>query len=54
MVDAQKAVPQHSHRIFLVRFKPGSAFDFSEFPAEGPKLASILDPDAPDKYTLTD
>jgi hypothetical protein len=31
--------------------KPGRAFEFPEFPAAGPKLASIVDPDAPDKYT---
>jgi DNA (cytosine-5)-methyltransferase 1 len=54
VIDAQKVVPQHRQRIFLVGFKPGRAFEFPEFPAEGPKLASILDPDAPDKYTLTD
>ncbi|MGA2173874.1 MAG: hypothetical protein ABSH38_02715 [Verrucomicrobiota bacterium] len=47
-------VPHHRQRIFLVGFKPGRAFAFPEFPAEGPKLASILDPDVPDKYTLTD
>lgn len=54
VIDAQKVVPQHRQRIFLVGFKPGRAFEFPEFPAEGPKLASILDPDVPDKYTLTD
>jgi DNA (cytosine-5)-methyltransferase 1 len=54
VIDAQKVVPQHRQRIFLVGFKPGRAFEFPEFPAEGPKLTSILDPDAPDKYTLTD
>jgi DNA (cytosine-5)-methyltransferase 1 len=54
IINAQSVVPQHRQRIFLVGFKPGRAFEFPEFPAEGPKLASILDPDAPDKYTLTD
>lgn len=54
VIDAQSVVPQHRQRIFLVGFKPGRHFEFPEFPAEGPKLASILDPDAPDKYTLTD
>jgi DNA (cytosine-5)-methyltransferase 1 len=47
-------VPQSRQRIFLVGFKPGRAFAFPEFPAAGPKLASILDPAAPDKYTLSD
>ncbi len=54
IINAQSVVPQHRQRIFLVGFKPGRAFEFPEFPAEGPKLASILDPDAPAKYTLTD
>lgn len=54
IINAQSVVPQHRQRIFLVGFKPGRAFEFPEFPAEGPKLSSILDPDVPDKYTLTD
>lgn len=54
IINAQSVVPQHRQRIFLVGFKPGRAFEFPEFPAPGPKLASILDPVAPDKYTLTD
>jgi DNA (cytosine-5)-methyltransferase 1 len=54
IINAQSVVPQHRQRIFLVGFKPGRAFEFPEFPAEGPKLASILDPNPPEKYTLTD
>ena len=54
VINAQSVVPQHRQRIFLVGFKPGRAFEFPEFPAEGPKLESILDPDVPEKYTLTD
>jgi DNA (cytosine-5)-methyltransferase 1 len=54
IINAQSVVPQHRQRIFLVGFKPGRAFEFPEFPVEGPKLASILDHDVPDKYTLTD
>jgi len=54
VIDAKKVVPQHRERIFLVGFKPGRKFDFPEFPAEGPKLASILEPKVPEKYTLTD
>lgn len=54
IINAQSVVPQHRQRIFLVGFKPGRAFEFPEFPAEGPKLASILAPDVPEKYTLTD
>ena len=54
VINADSVVPQSRQRIFLVGFKPGRAFAFPEFPAEGPKLASILGPDVPDKYTLTD
>lgn len=53
VIDAKKVVPQHRERIFLVGFKPGRNFEFPEFPAEGPKLASILEPKVPEKYTLT-
>lgn len=49
VIDAQSVVPQHRQRIFLVGFKPGRAFEFPEFPADGPKLASILDPAAPEE-----
>jgi hypothetical protein len=35
-------------------FRIAFELEFPEFPAEGPKLASILDPDVPVKYTLTD
>lgn len=54
IIDAQKVVPQHRQRIFLVGFKPGRSFEFPEFPSEGPKLASILESEVPAKYTLTD
>lgn len=53
IIDAQSVVPQHRERIFLVGFKPGRAFEFPEFPAEGPKLETILDSEVPEKYTLT-
>lgn len=54
VIDAQSVVPQHRERIFLVGFKPGREFEFPTFPAKGPKLESILDPEPPEKYTLTD
>lgn len=54
VIDAQTVVPQHRERIFLVGFKEGRTFNFPEFPAEGPKLKSILDNRVPDKYTLSD
>jgi DNA (cytosine-5)-methyltransferase 1 len=54
IIDAQSVVPQHRERIFLVGFKDWRHFDFPEFPAEGPKLSSILESNPPEKYTLTD
>jgi DNA (cytosine-5)-methyltransferase 1 len=54
IIDAQSVVPQHRERIFLVGFKEKRAFEFPQFPVEGPKLNSILDKDVPEKYTLTD
>ena len=54
VIDARSVVPQHRERIFLVGFKPNRYFEFPEFPAEGPRLSSILDSSVPDKYTLSD
>ena len=54
VIDACKVVPQHRERIFLVGFRDWRPFEFPEFPAAGPKLSSILDPNPPEKYTLTD
>jgi len=54
IIDARSVVPQHRERIFLVGFKDRRVFEFPDFPAEGPKLASILEKEVPDKYTLTD
>ena len=54
IIDAQSVVPQHRERIFLVGFKERRAFEFPQFPVEGPKLNSILDKDVPEKYTLSD
>ena len=53
VIDAIGVVPQHRERIFLVGFKRPRYFEFPAFPAEGPKLESILETNAPDKYTLT-
>lgn len=54
VIDAQGVVPQHRERIFLVGFREPRYFEFPAFPAEGPKLAAILEDDVPEKYTLTD
>lgn len=53
IIDAIGLVPQHRERIFLVGFKVPRHFEFPKFPAKGPRLASILDNEVPDKYTLT-
>jgi DNA (cytosine-5)-methyltransferase 1 len=54
IIDAQSVVPQHRERIFLVGFRQPRYFEFPAYPAEGPKLESILETDVPEKYTLTD
>lgn len=54
LVDSQSVVPQRRERIFLVGFRSKRIFEFPEFPAEGPKLSSILDSEVDRKYTLTD
>jgi DNA (cytosine-5)-methyltransferase 1 len=54
VIDARSVVPQHRERIFLVGFKERRGFEFPEFPAEGPKLETILEDNVPEKYTLTD
>ncbi len=53
ILDAKAFVPQHRERIFIVGFREKRYFEFPQFPAEGPKLESILDPNPDPKYTLT-
>ena len=54
VIDAQKVVPQHRERIFLVGFKPNRWFEFPDFPTSGPRLGSILELRPEEKYTLSD
>lgn len=60
VIDAADYVPQHRERIYLVcfdkrEFGENPAFEFPVPPeAPRPKLADILEPVVPDKYTLTD
>ena len=54
VLDAQRFVPQHRERIFIVGFRDWRYFEFPELGTDGPKLASILDASVPSKYTLTD
>jgi DNA (cytosine-5)-methyltransferase 1 len=53
IIDAKSVVPQHRERIFIVGFREWRYFDFPQFPAIGPKLGSILEPNPDPKYTLT-
>lgn len=52
IIDARSVVPQHRERIFIVGFREPRDFEFPVFPKQGPVLASILDPQVPDKYTM--
>jgi len=59
IINASAWVPQHRERIFIVGFdrrvfgdEPG--FRFPDPPQHGPRFRDILDPETPEKYTLTD
>ena len=54
VIDARTVVPQHRERVFLVGFREPRYFEFPLFPSVEPKLASILEPEVPAKYTLSD
>ena len=54
IIDAKPWLPQHRERIFLVGFRDPTPFEFPRPPATGPRLATILEEAAPDKYTLSD
>lgn len=57
VIDARLLVPQHRERIYIVGFRDEADAERFEFPAltdRAPRLAGILEPDPPEKYTLTD
>lgn len=59
VIDACSWVPQHRERVFIVAFDTTEfgedvQFSFPEPPANEPKLRDILDPNPPERYTLTD
>ncbi len=61
IIDAASWVPQHRERIFIVGFdarvfgENGPDFKYPDSPGgAAPKFRDILDPDTPEKYTLTD
>lgn len=56
VIDSSPWVPQKRERIFIVGFRQKTDFDFDRLaiPAgPGPVLGTVLDRDAPPKYTLT-
>ena len=53
IIDAQSVVPQHRERIFIVGFRERRHFEFPQFPSDGPKLGTILEPNPNPKYTLS-
>src|SRR6266540_4251057 len=54
IIDAKAVVPQHRERIYFVGFREWRDFEFPSFPADEPKLESILESNPAEKYTLTD
>lgn len=54
IIDARKMVPQHRERIYIVGFREPTLFEFPKLPDLAPKVRNILEPDVPEKYTLTD
>lgn len=57
VIDARWWVPQHRERVFIVGFRDeadAARFRWPQPPDVTPKLASILDAEVPEKYTLSD
>jgi len=54
IIDAQLVVPQHRERIYIVGFREAVPFEFPKLPEMRPVLRSILDPNPPEKYVLSE
>lgn len=54
IIDAQKMVPQHRERIYIVGFREPTFFEFPELPNLEPKVKDIFEKKIDPKYTLTD
>ena len=54
VIDAQKVVPQHRERVFLVGFDKPVSFKFPELVDTKPKISDILEPVVDSKYTCSD
>jgi len=53
-IDARAVVPQHRERVYLAGFRDRVPFEFPVFPTKETRLADILEPRIPSKYTLSD
>ena len=53
VLDAKHFVPQHRERIFIIGFKTPRFFTWPALAEGKPRIADILDPSPPEKYTLT-
>lgn len=53
-IDAQKVVPQHRERIYIVGFSEPRDYHFPVLEDRQPRMVDILEKDVAEKYTLTD
>lgn len=53
ILDAQRIVPQHRERVYIVGFRRPTQFTFPQLCASSTAVADILEPRAHRKYTLT-
>ncbi len=53
VLDARSVVPQHRERIYVVGFRESVDFRFPELPDLQPRLADVLEANAPEKYGLS-
>jgi len=54
VINAKLVVPQNRERVFIVGFREDVDFQFPEIKPKNRKLKHILDPNVPEKYTLSD
>jgi DNA (cytosine-5)-methyltransferase 1 len=53
ILDARHVVPQHRERVFIVGFREPRRFEWPHFRDRSVKISDILEPEVPEKYTLT-
>lgn len=54
VIDADRLVPQHRERVFIIGFKEPINFSFPTIEDKNPKLIDILDTEVDPKYTISD